>query len=102
MCEWDARKAAVNAMKHGVTFGEAATVFDDPQGLDGPDLAHSERERRYRRLGRTASGRLLIRWWRRRRPRCDMPISYASASARQTVTSARSSGFRGACNAFPM
>jgi uncharacterized DUF497 family protein len=51
MCEWDAR---------GVTFGEAATVFDDPQGLDGPDLAHSERERRYRRLGRTASGRLLI------------------------------------------
>jgi len=67
MCEWDARKAAVNAMKHGVTFGEAATVFDDPQGLDGPDLAHSGRERRYRRLGRTASGRLLIVGYTRRR-----------------------------------
>ena len=67
MFEWDARKAAVNATKHGVTFGEAATVFDDPQGLDGPDLAHSEKERRYRRLGRTVSGRLLIVGYTRRR-----------------------------------
>lgn len=67
MFEWDARKAALNAMKHGVTFGEAATAFDDPQGLDGPDLAHSESERRFRRLGRTASGRLLIVGYTRRR-----------------------------------
>lgn len=67
MFEWDARKAVVNAMKHGVTFREAATVFDDPHGLDGPDLAHSERERRFRRLGRTTSGRLLIVGYTRRR-----------------------------------
>jgi Ribonuclease toxin, BrnT, of type II toxin-antitoxin system len=33
MFEWDTRKAAVNANKHGVTFEEAATVFNDPQGL---------------------------------------------------------------------
>lgn len=30
--EWDKRKAARNARKHGVTFEEAATVFDDPHG----------------------------------------------------------------------
>jgi uncharacterized DUF497 family protein len=26
---WDTTKARVNAAKHGVTFTEAATVFDD-------------------------------------------------------------------------
>ncbi len=29
--EWDARKSRANARKHGVTFAEAATCFDDPQ-----------------------------------------------------------------------
>jgi len=27
---WNAKKAAANARKHGVTFAEAETVFDDP------------------------------------------------------------------------
>jgi uncharacterized protein len=30
--EWDPGKAASNARKHGVTFEEAATCFDDPRG----------------------------------------------------------------------
>jgi uncharacterized protein len=58
--EWDTRKAAVNRTKHGVSFEEAATVFGDPDALDGPDLRHSERERRALRLGRAATGRVLI------------------------------------------
>lgn len=29
--EWDRRKAATNASKHGVTFDEAVTCFDDPR-----------------------------------------------------------------------
>jgi uncharacterized DUF497 family protein len=29
---WDAKKAAANRRKHGVTFEEAATCFDDPNG----------------------------------------------------------------------
>jgi uncharacterized DUF497 family protein len=29
---WDARKAATNERKHGVSFREAATCFDDPNG----------------------------------------------------------------------
>jgi len=53
-------RAAVNRAKHGVPFEEAATVFGDPEALDGPDLHHSERERRALRLGRAATGRVLI------------------------------------------
>jgi uncharacterized DUF497 family protein len=58
--EWDTRKAAVNRTKHGVSFEEAATVFGDPQALDGPDLRHSEKERRSLRVGCAATGRVLI------------------------------------------
>jgi len=60
VCEWDARKAAVNRAKHGVSFAEAATVFGDPDALDGPDLRHSAKEFRFLRLGRAATGRVLI------------------------------------------
>ena len=60
MFEWDARKAAVNRTKHGVSFEEAATMFGDPDALDGPDLRHSEEESRFLRLGRAATGRVLV------------------------------------------
>ncbi len=60
MFEWEARKAAVNRTKHGVSFEEAVTVFGDPDALDGPDLRHSERESRFLRLGRAVTGRVLI------------------------------------------
>lgn len=60
MFEWDARKAATNVRKHGVPFSEAATVFADPDALDGPDLKHSARENRSLRLGRSLGGRVLI------------------------------------------
>jgi len=43
-----------------VSFEEAATVFGDPQALAGPDLRHSEGERRSLRLGRAATGRVLM------------------------------------------
>lgn len=60
MFEWDARKAASNAAKHGVSFDDAVTVFLDPDGLDGPDVQHSGVESRFRRLGRAADGRVLV------------------------------------------
>ena len=60
MFEWDTRKAAANRTKHGVSFEEAATEFADPDALDGPDLRHSERESRSLRLGRAATGRVLM------------------------------------------
>ena len=60
MFEWDPRKAEANAAKHGVTFDDAVTVFLDPDALDGPDLQHSSAESRFRRLGRSADGQVLM------------------------------------------
>ena len=60
MFDWDPRKAAVNAEKHGVTFEAAMTVFLDPVALDGPDLVHSALEARRLRLGRAVDGRVLM------------------------------------------
>jgi uncharacterized DUF497 family protein len=36
------------------------TVFLDPNALDGPDLQHSSIESRFRRLGRSADGQVLM------------------------------------------
>ncbi len=58
MFEWDARKAALNRTRHGVSFEEAATVFGDPDA--GPDLRHSGEESPFLRLGRAATGRVLM------------------------------------------
>ncbi|HYL73726.1 MAG TPA: BrnT family toxin [Bryobacteraceae bacterium] len=35
--EWDARKANANRWKHGVSFEEASSVFDDPLSATGDD-----------------------------------------------------------------
>ena len=69
--EWDPRKAEANAAKHGVTFDEAVTVFLDPDALDGSDLQHSAAETRFRRLGRSADGRVL--WSRTHSGELTMP-----------------------------
>ena len=58
--EWNALKAAANLRKHGISFGEAASVFYDPLSAtgDGPD--HSLEERRFVTFGMSSSGRLLV------------------------------------------
>ena len=58
--EWDARKAHENLRKHGVSFEEAKTVFDDPVYVDFYDPDHSYNERRYIIIGQSQQGRLLI------------------------------------------
>lgn len=40
---WDPAKATLNYAKHGVSFGDALTAFDDPRGLYVPDREHPER-----------------------------------------------------------
>jgi uncharacterized DUF497 family protein len=57
---WDARKALRNRKKHGVSFEEAATVFADPDALEWQDLEHSHHENRFKRLGISGQGRILI------------------------------------------
>ena len=58
--EWDDDKADANERKHGVTFAEVATVFDDPLSLTGYDPDHSDEEDRFISMGQSAEGRLLI------------------------------------------
>lgn len=57
---WDLRKAARNLSRHGVSFHEAATVFDDPLAITYPDPDHSEGEGRYLTFGNSSNGRLLV------------------------------------------
>ena len=58
--EWDPPKSASNRRKHGVSFGEAESVFfDDAARLfDDPD--HSAEEERYLLLGLSAGLRVLV------------------------------------------
>ncbi len=58
--EWDKNKAARNLSKHGVSFEEAETVFDDPLLIDFYDPDHSEDEARYLIVGVSNRRRLLI------------------------------------------
>jgi uncharacterized protein len=58
--DWDENKAVNNLSKHGVSFEEAKTVFDDPLYVDFYDPAHSEEEDRYLIVGESSQRRLLI------------------------------------------
>jgi uncharacterized protein len=58
--EWDENKARLNFSKHGISFEEARTVFDDPLYVDFYDPDHSDEENRYIILGESQQGHLLI------------------------------------------
>ncbi|HEX3529923.1 MAG TPA: BrnT family toxin [Thermoanaerobaculia bacterium] len=58
--EWDPEKASHNLKKHGVSFEEAKTVFDDALFLVYADPAHSMEENRLLILGQSDRGRLLV------------------------------------------
>jgi uncharacterized DUF497 family protein len=58
--EWDEEKAEANLGKHGVSFDEAQTVFDDPLYVDFYDPDHSSDEHRYIIIGQSQQGRLLL------------------------------------------
>ncbi len=58
--EWDEDKAASNLAKHGVSFDEARTVFEDPLFLDYYDPDHSHDEHRFIIVGQSREGRLLM------------------------------------------
>ena len=57
---WDARKAATNLRKHGISFGEAATAFGDPLSVTIPDPDHSDDEDRFLLIGRSARQHLVV------------------------------------------
>jgi uncharacterized DUF497 family protein len=81
--EWDENKAIKNLAKHGVSFAEAKTIFDDPLYVDFYDLDHSEDEERYLIVGESNRGRLLIVSYTERRE------SIRIISAREVTKSER-------------
>lgn len=57
---WDPQKATINKRKHGVTFEEAQTVFEDCDALRIFDPDHSDDEDRFLILGLSSVLRLLV------------------------------------------
>jgi uncharacterized DUF497 family protein len=55
---WDPGKAASNLDKHGISFGRAATVFDDVQARYEADLHHGERRELV--IGMSADSQVLL------------------------------------------
>jgi uncharacterized DUF497 family protein len=58
--EWDSAKAALNLRKHGVSFDEARTAFEDDEALFMADPDHSVEEDRWVLLGMSGAARLLV------------------------------------------
>ena len=58
--EWDPQKANTNLLKHGVTLGEAATIFFDDLSQTGYDPDHSMDEDRFATFRVSSLGRLLV------------------------------------------
>ena len=44
--EWHEKKAQENLRKHGISFEEAKTVFNDPFSITIADSKHSDHEER--------------------------------------------------------
>ena len=58
--EWNQDKAEINHRKHGVSFEEAVTVFDDPLSVTYPDPDHSVGESRYVMIGMSKFSKVLL------------------------------------------
>ncbi len=74
--EWDSEKAEINLKKHGVSFAEAESVWNDYFYADLFDDEHSVEENRFIIVGESVPNRLLI-------------VSYTERANRVRIISAR-------------
>jgi uncharacterized DUF497 family protein len=58
--EWDDDKSDSNQTKHGISFVEAASVFNDDLGILSSDPTHSLGEDRFLLIGVSLERRILI------------------------------------------
>ncbi|MBF0290280.1 MAG: BrnT family toxin [SAR324 cluster bacterium] len=58
--EWDPNKAKINMERHGISFDEASTAFQDPLSLTIDDPLHSEYEDRFILIGLSHRNRMLV------------------------------------------
>jgi uncharacterized protein len=75
--EWDPAKAAANLVQHGVSFEEAATVFQGPLAKIHDDPDHSGAEQRAIIVGHTLQGQIVL-------------VSFTDRGSKIRVISARS------------
>jgi uncharacterized DUF497 family protein len=64
--EWDEGNTKRNFKKHGITFDEARTVFNDPFAITVADPHHSDEEERYLDIGLSLEERVLVVWYTER------------------------------------
>jgi uncharacterized DUF497 family protein len=57
--EWDEQKARANFAQHGITFGEAQSVFSDPNHITDSDVRYDYGEERWYTIG-LAEGRCAL------------------------------------------
>lgn len=57
---WDPGKARANVRKHGISFEEAASVFEDERAIEFYDDENSEEEDRFILLGLSRKLRVLV------------------------------------------
>jgi len=58
--DWDENKDIENIRKHGVSFRDAATVFEDKNALYSHDIKHSQHEERFNVIGYGKNPNLLV------------------------------------------
>ena len=58
--DWDPKKAASNAAKHGVSFEDAMSVFLDPLALSRPDDGGGLGDERWITIGQIHDTKLLL------------------------------------------
>jgi len=58
--EWDPAKAEKNLRKHGVSFEEASSAFNDPWAITFEDPEHSVGEERFITFGLSRVGRYVV------------------------------------------
>jgi uncharacterized protein len=63
--EWDPAKATTSIRRHGITFEQAKDVFLDARGIELLDESSSDEER-WRLLGRSEAGILMVVYTERR------------------------------------
>jgi len=58
--DWDRNKNIININKHGISFKEAASVFEDKNSIELEDSEHSQDEDRFIIIGKSRRLRLMV------------------------------------------
>ena len=83
--EWDEEKADTNYKKHGVSFDEAASVFDDAFAITRIDKREKYGELRLCTIGMSNRGRSLSVAWTPRDERNRLISAFLATNERRKI-----------------